>query len=56
MTTFIVSIIAFFFGAALGGHIMGRTAYDDGVNDEKQRWYIHARHYGLNQEDYIHND
>lgn len=56
MIIFIVSTIAFLLGAAVGGHIMGRTAYDDGVNDEKQRWYIHARRYGLNQEYYIHND
>lgn len=29
MIIFIVSTIAFLLGAAVGGHIMGRTAYDD---------------------------
>lgn len=56
MITFITAIIAFWIGALTAWHIAGNIAYDEGVRDEKQHWYIHAHDWGCDAEAYKDNE
>lgn len=39
-------IIGFFIGLAIGNGIGGHVAYEEGIEDEKSQWYIHAHCHG----------
>lgn len=56
MTTFILAVAAFFLGLAIATKVVGGVAYDEGVRDEKQHWYIHAHNWGCDAEAYKDNE
>lgn len=39
-------IIGLFVGLAIGDGIGGHVAYQEGIEDERRQWYIHAHMHG----------
>jgi len=49
MLTFVIGITAFLFGMGIASYISGYVAYQEGIEDERKKWYIHA-HYWCHKE------
>ena len=43
---FVGIIIGLFFGLVIGDGIGGHVAYEEGIDDERRQWYIHAHFHG----------
>ena len=56
MITFGIAVIVFCVGLLIGWNIAGSLAYDEGVEDEKQHWYIHSHNWGHFAEEYMDNE
>lgn len=54
MIAFIVGVCAFFIGCGITSYIVGKVAYEEGVQDERRGWYIHAHCHGWKEEDFKH--
>lgn len=52
MTAFIIGVVCFFVGLSIGSNITGKVAYEEGVTDERRKWYIHAHCYHWKEEDF----
>jgi hypothetical protein len=48
----IVGLICFMFGVGLGCAISGHVAYEEGVSDERRKWYIHAHCWNWKEEEF----
>lgn len=44
--------VAFMLGVGIGGYISGHVGYEEGIQDERRKWYIHAQCYGWKEEDF----
>ena len=46
-------MIGILIGAAIGSAISGHVAYMDGIQDERRKWYVHARGHLHKEEDFM---
>lgn len=49
---FTIVIFSFMFGLGIGSYISGHSAYEEGISDERRKWYIHAHYWGWKKEDF----
>lgn len=52
MVGVVFCMIAFLVGMALASYISGYVAYEDGIEDERRKWYIHAHCHGHKESEY----
>jgi len=49
----VIGFICFCLGASIGSCISGHVAYEEGVTDERRKWYVHAEDHHWKEEDFI---
>ncbi len=49
----IVGFVCFIVGMSVGSYISGKVAYEEGVHDERRKWYVHAECHHWKEEDFM---